>query len=122
MLQGLGTSTREEAREYFAAIDHHRKQFIWRGDEDGAALEMAFSKKKVDERKDWLSSFVPGTFLDNSASRISYTDFINKASVACEHSRRVVTVCQRTTVGHKCVAAVHSRLVSSSLHSLLADL
>lgn len=30
-LQGLGTSTREEAREYFAAIDSHRKQFVYAG-------------------------------------------------------------------------------------------
>lgn len=76
--QGLGTSTREEAREYFAAIDHHRKQFVWEGDGDNQAIEMAFSKKKVDERKEWLSSFAPGTFLDNSAEYISYSDFINK--------------------------------------------
>lgn len=39
---------------------------------------MAFSKKKVEERKAWLSSFVPGTFLDHSATHITYTDFINK--------------------------------------------
>jgi len=39
---------------------------------------MAFSKKKVDERKQWLSSFCPGTFLDNSSSTIGYSDFINK--------------------------------------------
>lgn len=78
--QGLGTSTREEAREYFAAIDHHRKQFFWEGDQDHAAIDMAFSKKKVEDRKDWLRGYVPGTFLDNSASHISYRDFIHKAS------------------------------------------
>ncbi|KAJ9529194.1 hypothetical protein QJQ45_007900 [Haematococcus lacustris] len=76
--KGLGTSTREEAREYFAAIDQHRKEFVWEGDNDSSALEMAFSKKRVEERKEWLSNFVPGTYLDNSARTIGYTDFIHK--------------------------------------------
>ncbi len=43
---------------------------------------MAFSKKKVEERKQWLSSSVPGTFLDNNVDAISYSDFINKVRAA----------------------------------------
>ena len=45
---------------------------------DGASLELAFSKKLIEERKEWLSSFVPGTYLDQSAEEISYSDFVNK--------------------------------------------
>ena len=29
--KGLGTSTEAEAKEYFAYIDSHRKEFIWQG-------------------------------------------------------------------------------------------
>ena len=29
--KGLGTSTREEAKEYFADIEEHRKTFVWAG-------------------------------------------------------------------------------------------
>ena len=29
--KGLGTSTEAEAKEYFAAIDSHRKAFVWEG-------------------------------------------------------------------------------------------
>ncbi|MEW5319559.1 MAG: hypothetical protein WDW38_010704 [Sanguina aurantia] len=61
--KGLGTSTKEEAREYFSALGAHRKEFVWEGDADSEAIEMAF---------------VPGTFLDHSATHITYTDFINK--------------------------------------------
>lgn len=39
---------------------------------------MAFSKKKVEERKEWLRSYVPGTFLDHSADVISYHEFVHK--------------------------------------------
>jgi DNA topoisomerase-2 len=39
---------------------------------------MAFSKKRIEDRKGWLSSYVPGTYLDNSGDAIGYSDFINK--------------------------------------------
>jgi DNA topoisomerase II len=42
---------------------------------------MAFSKKKVDERKEWLAGYAPGTYLDQSASNIAYSDFIHKAGI-----------------------------------------
>jgi DNA topoisomerase-2 len=76
--KGLGTSTAGEAKDYFSNIESHRKEFVWQGPNDGTALEMAFSKKKIDERKDWLRSFVPGTFLDHSADTISYHEFVHK--------------------------------------------
>ncbi len=48
------------------------------GEEDHAAIELAFSKKKIEDRKLWLASFVPGTFLDQSVDQITYSDFVNK--------------------------------------------
>ena len=50
------------------------------GPQDDTSIEMAFSKKKIEERKGWLSSYCPGTFLDNSGSTIGYTDFVNKVN------------------------------------------
>ncbi len=48
------------------------------GETDGDAIQMAFSKKAVEDRKTWLSNFVPGTFLDSDAATISYSDFVHK--------------------------------------------
>ena len=48
------------------------------GDTDGAAIEMAFSKKRIEERKQWLRDFVPGTFLDQSGEDVGFEDFINR--------------------------------------------
>lgn len=48
------------------------------GDEDGDSLELAFSKKKVDQRKQWLREFVPGTFLDHTAEDIRFKDFVHQ--------------------------------------------
>lgn len=42
---------------------------------------MAFSRKKIEERKTWLRGFVPGTYLDHTAVDISYTDFVNKVTL-----------------------------------------
>jgi DNA topoisomerase-2 len=39
---------------------------------------MAFSKKRVEDRKTWLRDFQAGTFLDHTLGDISYHDFIHK--------------------------------------------
>jgi DNA topoisomerase II len=52
------------------------------GEEDGQAIELAFSKKKVEDRKQWLLGFAPGTYLDQSVDEIPYSDFINKVHMS----------------------------------------
>ncbi|RAH47239.1 DNA topoisomerase 2 [Aspergillus brunneoviolaceus CBS 621.78] len=76
--KGLGTSTTEDAQVYFRDLDRHLKEFHTLQDNEAGLIELAFSKKKADERKEWLRQFKPGTFLDHSVSKITYTDFINK--------------------------------------------
>ncbi|KAK7826207.1 dna topoisomerase 2 [Quercus suber] len=76
--KGLGTSTSKEGREYFANLEKHRKDFIWEDEQDGEAIELAFSKKKIEERKSWLRQFEPGTHLDQTGKLIKYSDFVNK--------------------------------------------
>ncbi|RAL03925.1 DNA topoisomerase 2 [Aspergillus ibericus CBS 121593] len=76
--KGLGTSTTEDAQVYFRDLDRHLKEFHTMQDNEAELIELAFSKKKADERKEWLRQFKPGTFLDHSVSKITYTDFINK--------------------------------------------
>lgn len=84
---GLGTSTSKEAKEYFAEMEKHRITFRYSGAEDDAAITLvsptqlppsippslhpglgsealslsvlqAFSKKKTDDRKEWLTNFM----------------------------------------------------------------
>ena len=76
--KGLGTSTANEAKEYFASLDHHRKSFVWQSDGDGDLIDMSFSKKRVEDRKAWLTAYEPGTFLDMTGEDIRYDEFINK--------------------------------------------
>lgn len=76
--KGLGTSTAEDAEVYFRDLDKHLKEFHVMQDNEPELIELAFSKKRADERKEWLRQYKPGTFLDHSTREITYTDFINK--------------------------------------------
>ncbi|KAF9675568.1 hypothetical protein SADUNF_Sadunf09G0045700 [Salix dunnii] len=76
--KGLGTSTSKEGKEYFKNLDKHKKDFLWMDEQDGDAIELAFSKKKIEARKNWLRQHEPGTYLDHNQKIIKYSDFINK--------------------------------------------
>jgi len=55
--QGLGTSTDDDARAYFNHMAKHMIPFATTEEGDRELIELAFSKKKADERKDWLRQF-----------------------------------------------------------------
>lgn len=76
--KGLGTSTAGEAREYFSKLDKHLKEFHALQEDDPPLIDLAFSKKKADDRKEWLQGFQPGTHLDSDLAVIPISDFINQ--------------------------------------------
>lgn len=77
--KGLGTSSTEDAQQYFADLDRHLKGFHTMRDHEANLIDLAFSKKRADERKAWLGGFQPGTYLDHGAMKeIHYDDFVNK--------------------------------------------
>ncbi|KAK5855488.1 hypothetical protein PBY51_005586 [Eleginops maclovinus] len=96
--KGLGTSTSKEAKEYFADMEKHRITFRYSGAEDDAAITLAFSKKKTDDRKEWLTNFMedrrqrrmhglPEQYLYGTQARhLSYNDFINKELILFSNS------------------------------------
>jgi len=93
--KGLGTSTSKEAKSYFAEMNRHRIRFQYKGNEDDQAIDMAFNKKRADDRKDWLTLYMeerkrcrenqepePGSQLYSADTRaLSYSDFVNKELV-----------------------------------------
>ncbi|KAK8864520.1 hypothetical protein IAR55_001770 [Kwoniella newhampshirensis] len=76
--KGLGSSTSADAQKYFSDLDKHRLAFETMKDEDRDLIDMAFNKKKADNRKEWLRQFRPGTFLDHDINSIPISDFVNK--------------------------------------------
>ena len=76
--KGLGTSTAADAKKYFSALDKHRLAFEAMTPEDRLLIDMAFNKKKADDRKEWLRQCKPGTFLDHDVQKLPISDFVNK--------------------------------------------
>ncbi|KAG8741551.1 DNA topoisomerase 2 [Ceratobasidium sp. 414] len=52
--KGLGTSKDSDAREYFSAMEKHMIPFAKTEEGERELIDMAFNKKKADNRKDWL--------------------------------------------------------------------
>ncbi|EMR11038.1 hypothetical protein PNEG_00635 [Pneumocystis murina B123] len=76
--KGLGTSYGNDVKKYFSDLDTHLKEFHSIQEGDKELIDMAFSKKKADERKEWLRHFKPGTYMDHTLDKIPISDFINK--------------------------------------------
>ena len=80
--KGLGTSTAEEAREYFSAIKRHRISFDWGSSKDGDMIDMAFSKARASDRKEWISSPSIASSVNTKENRVvSYSDFVQNELV-----------------------------------------
>merc|ERR1719160_495964 len=79
--KGLGTSTTKEAKEYFKDIESHELRFRWASERDGQAIDLAFNKKRADDRKEWINAYEEGTFVDHSKPTVGYQDFVYKELV-----------------------------------------
>jgi DNA topoisomerase-2 len=79
--KGLGTSTAKEAKEYFKDIENHELRFRYASERDGEAIDLAFNKKRADDRKEWINAYEEGTFVDHSKPTVGYQDFVYKELV-----------------------------------------
>ena len=73
--KGLGTSTDQEAKEYFKEM---RQITYHHTEESDGSIDLAFNKKRADDRKRWLSTYDKYDVLDYTENKISYETFINK--------------------------------------------
>jgi DNA topoisomerase II len=73
--KGLGTSTAEEAREYFRSL----KMVTYAYDEQtDRSMDLAFSKRMADDRKRWLATYDRQSIVDPSSKRVKFEDFVDK--------------------------------------------
>jgi DNA topoisomerase-2 len=72
--KGLGTSTRDEAKEYFAKPA--AVKFLY-DDKSDEAIDMAFNKQRADDRKEWLQGY-DKTALPAPGPVLAYPEFIHK--------------------------------------------
>jgi DNA topoisomerase-2 len=72
--KGLGTSTRDEAKDYFAKVNAVKFDYTAESD---PAIDLAFNKQRADDRKEWLKTYDP-TALVPAGNKVKYDEFIHK--------------------------------------------
>lgn len=88
--KGLGTSTSNEAKEYFSKLNE-KHRIVFEFDEERTAddelIEMVFHKSNAQKRKEWLSKYrllsesEGDQFIDHSHGRVTLSNFFNKEFV-----------------------------------------
>ena len=74
--KGLGTSTSDEAKDYFR--DMKVTEYKYTGKDSDEHLDLAFNKKRADDRKAWLMKYNRDIILDYSKREIPYEEFVDK--------------------------------------------
>jgi DNA topoisomerase II len=75
--KGLGTSTRDEAKEYFKSLNV--VNYAYSGDSSDKAIELAFNKALADDRKDWLKTYDRAEVVNaGPGEKLAYEEFVNK--------------------------------------------
>lgn len=74
--KGLGTSTDEEAKEYFKNLK--QVTYVWEGESSANSLDLAFNKKKSNDRKQWLENYNKKDTIDHTNAQVSYGTFVHK--------------------------------------------
>ena len=72
--KGLGTSSDQEAKEYFKQMNKVTYVYDEHADE---VIDLAFNKKRADDRKIWLQNYNKDRVLDYSKKFINYKSFVN---------------------------------------------
>jgi len=73
--KGLGTSSDQEAKEYFKNMKKVTYMYDENADE---VIDLAFNKKRADDRKLWLQNYNKDNVLDYSKLNVDYKSFVNK--------------------------------------------
>ena len=72
--KGLGTSTRDEAKDYFAKVNAVKFDYTAESD---PAIDLAFNKQRADDRKEWLKTY-DHTALVPAGNKVKYDEFVHK--------------------------------------------
>jgi len=73
--KGLGTSTDQESKEYFKNMKKITYKYDKNADE---VIDLAFNKKRADDRKDWLANYDKDNVLDYTNLEIDFKTFVDK--------------------------------------------
>ena len=90
--KGLGTSTDDEARDYFREFEKHTIKFRYEDNEDLKSLEMVFGKD-AEQRKKWLDTYDENLAVDHNRSEISYKEWVDQEMIHFSVYSNLRTIC-----------------------------
>lgn len=102
--KGLGTSTKEDAKNTFKRIDELLVDYHYLDKECDNTILLAFNKDKnsksvekcSDKRKEWLRNYDKSVYINTKDKRISYQDLINKELIhfsIYDNLRSIPSIC-----------------------------
>lgn len=76
--KGLGTIEPSEAKLFFGDIKKHLIRFnVSKIDNDRDFIDLAFNKKRIEDRKNWLLKYKPSNEIDKFKIKQNYNSFFN---------------------------------------------
>ena len=88
--KGLGTSTSQEAKEYFVDIENKLINYLWNNNldddtnelpykinDDEDSILLAFDKSRADDRKVWLQNYDKNNILSYEDKSVKYSKFVH---------------------------------------------
>ena len=102
--KGLGTSTNKEAKEYFEKVSRHQINFSYRDAADDDVIDLAFSKKRADDRKEWLLNYDQENCVDHTQKHLRYVDFFNQELIQFSYHdniRSIPSLCDGLKPGQR---------------------
>ena len=99
--KGLGTSTPNEAKEYFK--DFKIVIYNW-DDKSEDSIDLAFNKDRADDRKVWLMGYNRYNVLDLKQTDHTYKDFIDKDLIHFsnyDNERSIPNLCDGLKTSHR---------------------
>jgi DNA topoisomerase-2 len=84
--KGLGTSTSEEAKGYFTNFDDKNIAYVVADNDQDTdnkelsidKIELAFDKKRSEDRKSWLKTYDKDNIIEQSQKKVLYHEFIDR--------------------------------------------
>lgn len=100
--KGLGTSDSKEAKEYFR--DLNVVNYTWGGETSNNTLDLAFNKKRADDRKEWLSRYDRQNIVQCNERTLSYEEFVNKELIHFSNydiERSIPSICDGLKISQR---------------------
>ena len=101
--KGLGTSTGKEAQEYFSNMDLHEKAFRRVDQQDDDSIDLAFNKKRANDRKQWIQTYNKDAVFPRQ-NIIRYRDFFNQEMLVfsvSDNFRSIPSICDGLKPGQR---------------------